>query len=407
MKTNQVAAAMVACVGLTLGTAVTGAAAGDSDDYTVFWAVNMFQEVENGAQGKNWNEEMDFGGAPISRDVIFLTQARVGAFPRPGIHLYEMDPSGWDRHMQKLRRDMDALVPRDFTGIVVIDYETWRPYWERTRNFSDRQNRFGDNLGFLDLWHDTVKVTRAAEYNALPENRREQFVKDTYDEISLRFYMDTLLECKRLRPDAQWTFFNFPKMRYFSNETPRGVIGYGDGSHEASRINDKIQSLYDEMDVIVPSVYPQHWTVEGNSFVSFLPRKRQNRAPATAEFVRSMTAEALRLGGGDKPVIPIISLRYYIPVNLPERLWLNDVNIRAALQASKEAGASGLMLWEGIGTRREYGQLQTMVLERLAPAVLDIVGDEDGQRGGGRQAQGANSRQNRTVISGVTVFGND
>ncbi len=413
MSFNQVTTAMFACVGLSLSPLAMDASAqaGGQDsnqEFSVYWAVNMFQEVENGAGGRDWQASMDFDGAPISRDVIFLTQARVGAFPRQGIHLFELDPSLWGRHMTKLRRDVDQYVSSDFKGIVVIDYETWRPYWERTRNQPGRQNRFGHDLDFLDKWHEAVKVTRAAEYNALPATRRQQFVYDTYDEVSLRFYMETLRECKRLRPDAQWSFFNFPKMRYFSNEVPRGTIGYGDGTHEASRINNKIQSLYDEMDVIIPSVYPQHWTVEGNSFVNFLPRNRQNRSHATAEFVRSMVAEAQRLGG-DKPVVPIISLRYYIPVNLPERLWLNDVNIRTALASSKDAGASGLMLWEGIGTRREFDQLQSMVLERLAPAVKDIIGDGSSNRGSqnsNRQA-GTSTQQpsnNKRVISGVTVF---
>jgi hypothetical protein len=412
---NQLASAMVACVGLSLSPFATSASASfggdDNQDFTVFWAVNMFQEVQEGTGGRNWQADFDFGGAPISRDVIFLTQARVGAFPRPGIHLYEADPAGWNRHMAKLRRDIPQYVSEDFNGIVVIDYETWRPYWERTRNQPGRQNRFGDNLAFLDLWHDTIKQTRAAEYNALPASRRQQFVYDTYDEVSLRFFMETLQECKRLRPNAQWTYFNFPKLRYYSNETPRGTIGYGDLTHEASRINNKIQALYDEMDVIVPSIYPQHWTVEGNSFVSFLPRNRQNRTHATEQFVSSMVAEARRLGG-DKPVVPIISLRYYIPVNLPERLWLNDMNIRCALSASAEAGASGLMLWEGIGTRREYTQLQSMVLERLAPAVIDLVGGDTarGGNGNGRQQAASSSASpsgSNKVITGVSTFGRD
>lgn len=410
MSFKHVIAALVASTGLSLapmGPAASAASASqsnaDSDDFQVYWGVCMFQDVAPGAGGRDWQNDLDFDGASINRDLIFLTQFRVGQFPKAGIHMFELNPELWDRHFEKLARDMDTYVPEDFRGIVVIDYERWRPTWERTRNVSnDRGPVHAEDFDFLIDWRDAIRETRADEYAAVPASQRLQYVHDTYDEASLRFYVETIRECKRLRPNAQWTYFNFPKLRYFcAEETPRGTIGYGDLSHRASRINDKIQPLFDEMDVIVPSIYPQNWTVVGNQFRTDMPVNRQNREAGNQAFIATNVAEAMRLADG-KPVLPIISLRYYM--RWPERLWLNDVNIRQAISVSQEAGANGLILWEGIGTRDEWNQLQDMVSNRLAPAMHDLLGSgrsDVADNGGKGDNNGGNT------MSSVMTVGND
>ncbi len=375
----------------------------ESQDFTVYWGVCMFAELAD----PSWQQNLSFDGAGISRDLIFLTQFKVGAFPKAGIHMFELNPDLWNLHWRKLVRDMDRYVPEDFTGIVVIDYERWRPYWERTRNIrNDDGPVHAEDHDYLLDWRDAVRETRADEYFAVPAAQRLQYVYDTYDEAALNFYIETIRECKRLRPNAKWTYFNFPKLRYFCpEETPRGTIGYGDLTHRASRINDKCQALYDEMDLVVPSIYPQQWTVEGNNFRSDMPLNRQNRDRGNAEFIRTNVAEAIRLAKG-KPVMPIISLRYYM--QWPERLWLNDINIRQAISVSQEAGAEGLILWEGIGTRSEWNALQAMISERFAPAMHDILGSQDGDdAGGGNVANSKSSGGDGQVISGVLSVGGE
>lgn len=376
-----------------------------SSDFTVYWGVCMFQDVGPGAGGRDWQADLSFEGAPISRDLIFLTQFRVGAFPKAGIHMFELDPSLWDQHWAKLGRDMDRYVPEDFTGIVVIDYERWRPTWERTRNVYNREGPiFAQDHDYIYDWRDAIRQTRADTYWSTPVEDRLQLIYDTYDEMALRFYVETIRECKRLRPNAQWTYFNFPKLRYYSDETPNGVIGYGDLSHRASQINDKIQTLFDEMDVVVPSIYPQQWTVVGNNFRSDMPLNRQNRDRGNAAFVSTNVAEGVRLANG-KPVIPIISARYYM--QWPERLWLNDLNIRQAITESRAAGASGLILWEGIGTVPEWNGLQAMVSERLAPAILELIGNSNSNSGNvaNDSSRGKSSSGGASLSSVLTVGG--
>ncbi|RMH13265.1 MAG: hypothetical protein D6695_04535 [Planctomycetota bacterium] len=414
MFVKRITAAIIASVGLaslpstcpTASAAASENQSGGASDFTVFWSVAMFGDVADGAGGRHWQDEIDFEGAAISRDLIFLAQFKVGAFPRPGIHVLELEPERWDRHWSKLANDLDRYVPEDFTGIVVIDYERWRPAWERTRNIrNDQAPYLAEDHDYLLDWRDAIRETRRDEYYSHSRETRLQYVYDTYDEMSLRFYLETLRECKRLRPNAKWTYFNFPKMLYYSPETPDGVIGYGDLSHNASRINDKLQALYDEMDVIVPSIYPQKWTVVGNNWVPWLPLRYQNRTQGNEAFISSNVAEARRLANG-KPVYPIISLRYYM--RWPELYWLNDLNIRMAITVSRDAGADGLILWDGIRTREEWYALQEMISDRLAPAVRELVGTTGPENGGHNTAGGnAGNQDKTTVISGVlTVGGN-
>lgn len=420
---NRLTAAVIASVGLALSPAAvsTGAmtmpaSSNDTDDFTAYWGVRMFGEVGEGVNDRDWQQAMDFDGAAISRDLIFLTQFRVGSFPKEGIHAFELDPSRWAHHFRKLAHDMDQYVPEDFTGIVVIDYETWRPTWTRTRNIrNDAAPAGAHDHDFLLDWRDAIRETRTEEYFSYDSSTRLQYVYDTYEEMATRFYVDTINECKRLRPNAKWTYFNFPRLRYYSNETPSLVIGYGDLTHEASRINDRIQAVFDAMDVIVPSIYPQRWTVEGNNWVPGIPQSRQNRAQGNAAFIESNIREAIRLGQG-KPVYPIISLRYYMRHD--QLLWLNELNIRQALQVSRDAGAAGLIMWEGVGRESDWNALQAMMYDRLAPAIRELVGTSDGGSGvadggtGGTDNTGSSQAEldlkyggKGTVVTGVLTVG--
>lgn len=380
MLMNKLAATLAASVGLAVSPLASAALAEEpSDGFQTYWSVSMWGGCEDGAGGRNWQDEIDFAGADISRDLVFLAQHRVGLFPKPGIHLYERDPSLWDRHFRKLRSDMNRWVPEDFTGLVVIDYERWRATWDRTRNErNDAAPETAEDHDFLLDWRDAIRDTRREEYYGHGQDTRLQFVYDTYDEMALRFYIETIRECKRLRPNAQFSYFNYPKLRYMCDETPQGAIGYGDLTHRASEINDKMQALYDEMDFIVPSIYPKKWTVEGNAFVDFLPQNKQNRVPGNEQFVSSMVGEAMRLGDG-KPVYPIISLQYYFGVT--PQPWINELNIRQAIEVSRNAGASGLILWEDVIHPSEWNELQAMIHDRLAPAIIDLVGSADDSGG--------------------------
>jgi len=381
MLMHKFTATLIASVGLSLSPMAGAAMAEESDDgFQTYWSVAMWGGCEEGAGGRNWQEEIDFAGADISRNLIFMNQSRIGLFPKPGIHLFERDPSLWDRHLNKIRADMNRWIPEDFTGLVVIDYERWRPNWDRTRNErNDAAPETAEDHDFLLDWRDAIRDTRREEYYSHGQDTRLQFVYDTYDESALRFYVETIRECKRLRPNAKWSYFNFPKLRYMCDETPRGTIGYGDLTHHASAINDKMQELFDEMDVIVPSIYPQKWTVEGDNFVDFLPQNKQNRSPGNEAFVSSMVAEAMRLGQG-KPVYPIVSMQYYFGIN--PRPWLNELNIRQAIEVSRNAGASGLILWEDVVTPQEWDNLQAMIYDRLAPIIIELVGSSDDSDGG-------------------------
>jgi hypothetical protein len=422
---NKLTATLFLSAGLALSPLAGSAAASPdepSSEFTTYWSVSMWGNCAPGAGGRNWDQEIDFAGAPLDRDLIFLNQSWVGAFPRPGIHLYELEPERWEVHFRKLARDLERRIPEDYTGIVVIDYERWKPVWERTRNVrNDGASERAEDYDFLLDWRDAIRETRRDEYYAHGPDTRLQYVYDTYDEMALRFYVETLRECKRLRPNAQWSVFNFPQMRYHSSETPRTVIGYGDGSYVASRINDRMQELFDEMDVIVPSIYPQAWTVSGNNFVDWLPRQRQNRDRANEEFIESMVAEAQRLAHG-KPVYPIVSLQYYMGIQpIP---WLNEINIRQAIEVSRDSGAAGLIFWGAVTEPESWDQLQTMLYDRLSPALIELVGPgEDsgdpkivdnanlGGPGGGRhntangKSRGAGG--DGTVISSVITVDGD
>ena len=113
-------------------------------------------------------------------------------------HLIQFQLVNIRDHLEQAKRDIMTRIPDpDYNGLVVIDWEPWRPLWERNwmakkiykiKSIELVRQRHAD-------WPMTDLVLEA---------------KDEFETAARAMFEQTIRLGKRLRPKALWGFYGFP-----------------------------------------------------------------------------------------------------------------------------------------------------------------------------------------------------
>jgi hypothetical protein len=292
----------------------------------------------------DFQARIDVTGTPFVRDTMLLYSCQCGKFPFNGPQeaLPAVNPTWMDEHLAQIAKHLDQFVPDvGFSGLIVIDYEDWDLLWDRT------------DEKFREAWI------------AYAGPKSEYVHRAQYEAAARTFYQATFERVKELRPAAQVGFFTYPAKFYLrASETSPGVIGYGDGQYAASDRNGTLGWLWEMEDFLAPNVYCLLESVEDPDAGLF-----QNTPAKDIEYVRSNTAEALRLARG-KPVYDLISYEYQRSGdNRLFRVLLNAVNMAHQLRTPLSTGVTGVILWG----RVETAERATELSEYLNGTILPLI----------------------------------
>lgn len=97
-----------------------------------------------------------------------------------------------------MKKDIIKKIPNpDFNGLAIIDWEGWRPTWDR--NF------------------DSKRIYQSRSVELVQEKHPEWSMEDVIEEArkefeqSARMFMESSIKlAKRLRPKGLWGFYGFP-----------------------------------------------------------------------------------------------------------------------------------------------------------------------------------------------------
>jgi len=374
-------AAMVpvaACAaGATAGSQQAAGAGGSG--YTVHWCVTTKGSLQS-STGVDWADRVEFDGAPIRKDAVIFYMSQLGRFPFGGPHELVDGKASWlkpgenwmERHLKQVEIDVQARIPDpNWSGLAVIDYEGWNLSWDLTPNIASSGPSDARDRDYQDDWRDYLMAKDPA-FSGMSGTERQAYMKQTYEATARDFFTQTIRKCKQLRPSAKWSFFAYPPKLYISQLTPKGVIGYGDLSHRASAINDEMAWLYQEMDFVCPSIYAIGRTVPDGQKPNV--RERENSIQTDRQYVLSNIREAVRLANG-KPVYAITTPKYKGTQGWePKDRFLEDINLRHQLELPREAGAAGVIIWDGIESVEYFQKLNEYVKEKLAAEVKRMTG---------------------------------
>jgi hypothetical protein len=341
------------------GTAVPVAsgqsASNSSGEYMAHWGVGTWVSR---TRGIDYQAQIDLSGTAIKRDTVLFYESWLGNFPHAGVHTID-NPAAMQAHLTKVAADVARIIPDpNFSGYAVIDYETWSPIWSRLHNAPSGAARDARDGDFKDDWKDHIRQNRPQVIAGLSGDALERAFESSYNASAQRFYLDTLRECKRLRPKAKWGFYGYPFREYYVDYLPM--------SSRWKDINTREMNwLFDSVDVFFPTVYSLFDTVPSSPNYS----RKQNSAAENARYISENVKEAVRVSRG-KPVLPFIWFRYHgnAGPNFSGKI-VNDTLIRQMLEVPKQAGAQGVVIWEFLESEAQFQEFRSVLTSKVIPQM--------------------------------------
>lgn len=324
--------------------------------------------------GQDPVKQTDLSGTPYRREAISVEGWKLGRYRRQGPHLIAIENPNLTQHMRALERHVAELVPIDYEGFAIIDYEPWWALWERTPNEPSSAAVDALDDDYKDDWRDYIREHRTRLLDGLTGAQQELVYERTYESFMRTFLLSTYYKCKQLRPRTQWGFYNYPQVMVHSDITPHGVQGYGDLTHEASQLNDQTQWLYDAVDFVVPRIYPPRKIIE--QWPPDNRRPGEISASIHEMWLSSIVRESVRLANGT-PVYPLHSALYYAPRyfgGTPVTQFQHEEVFRVLA----ESGADGVIIWHAVTNPEELDRWNAMWESEIKPAGINAEREING-----------------------------
>lgn len=186
-------------------------------------------------------------------------------------------------HLVKARQDLEAVaIDRNFRGVAVVDWEDWRPQWDRNWK----------NMTLYQLWSLELVNRRHPNWSY---GRLKRHAKRQFEEAAKAFMLSTLKLALQLSPKGLWGFYGFPEC--YNSVLKNSSQKYtGRCSDEEMRRNDALDWLWQTSRALYPQIY--------------LGKDLKN-SEHVGPFVRHRVQEGLRVSADvEVPVLPYARIVY-------------------------------------------------------------------------------------------------
>jgi hyaluronoglucosaminidase len=291
---------------------------------------------------------VDYGGTSvIPGRVVVMLEHQAGQYPRfqrnrtffGGLP----QQANMSAHLAEFARDVNRQIPDpNFDGFVVIDYETWKPFWNTTWT-----NR--------DLYREESMRYVRSRFPMMPAAQVEALAREEFETAAREFMLTTLREGKRLRPNAKWGYYAY-------------IPGYHGDTDDAEQ-SDDLSWLWNEVDAMYPSVYVRNFSRPG------ITRARGEWNISDFRAIVREKIDAAQSVGAGKPMLAFVHRAYKMNNPIYGGQMLNDLDWEASFVYTAELGVDGLILWDAVNSmaaKRSIEQdLRTGQLsERIANAEV-------------------------------------
>jgi hyaluronoglucosaminidase len=254
-------------------------------------------------------------------------------------------------HLAQVRLDVARLLPEQFDGFAVIDWEVWKPWLD-----------IGDTTIYFNK---SLELARGNAANAIA----------AFNSSSLEFMVRTLEVAREVRPKGRWGYF--------------GVVGCTFDvitemcSPEFQRHNDALKTLWSAGSALYPELY---------ATCPFRTTAKEPTCNAKAKITKKIAArlrEAKRVVSLLPPpanTIPVIAFTWFVlddgvctgpeggkPGHCP--LMRNKTDLHAEFELAKAAGAQGMVVWGSSGDVQDAVQCAAVgdyVANTLGPLLQRI-----------------------------------
>ena len=227
-------------------------------------------------------------------------------------------------HSARMSQHLDSLLPVNYTGLIVIDYESWWPTWNTSS----------------ELYHN---ASRAVARSQLPANASESMIeakaKADFDTASIDFFTFTTTETKRLRPHARVGFYA---------GTTTGSAYWSYSAERDHAIHTAQLKWWAAVDVLMPSLYLPY---NSASVPGVTPANLTTYVQRLQNSSRDINALLEAHGIQPKPIVPYTWYRYHDGSSPGALALLSDQDADIEFFQLLRGMASQVMIWgnEAIG----------------------------------------------------------
>ncbi|XP_020614973.1 hyaluronidase-1-like [Orbicella faveolata] len=302
----------------------------------------------------NWNVTLDFSAFDfvVNPDqtwrgeyIVIFYNKQLGLFP-----YFDNDGKAVNgglpqlvnltEHFTKVEEDITSVIPdTDFQGIGVIDWEYWKPVFDRN-------------------W-DTLSIYRKKSMDLV--RRRHPFWSDSlieeiarleYETAAQQLMEGTVLLVQKLRPKSSWGFYGFPNCYNNKDTAPYNC------SKLTIQQNDQISWMFESSSALFPSIYLHDARHQNSSL-----------------FVKYRLLESFRrakqLDGHSIPVYPYVRITYAV-----SKIYLNEADVMATVAQSAEQGTAGIVIWGDHlteKTKTDCLEIKSYIDNFLGPLVKNLT----------------------------------
>uniref|UniRef100_A0A670JB10 Hyaluronidase n=1 Tax=Podarcis muralis TaxID=64176 RepID=A0A670JB10_PODMU len=209
------------------------------------------------------------------------------------------------KHLIKAKADIEhSIAMKKFQGLGVIDWENWRPQWDR-------------NWGHKAIYRNKSLELVRKQHPQWPENKIKKVAKEDFENAGRGFMNSTLFLAEDMRPNGLWGYYLYPDCYNYDYKNHPDKYTGKCPDIESFR-NDNLLWLWKESTALYPSIYLEHML---------------KCSPNALKFVHHRVKEAIRIAS----IAPL--LYYAYPWLTFQEDLVNTIGESAAL------GAAGVVLW--------------------------------------------------------------
>ncbi|XP_069812200.1 hyaluronidase-1-like [Dendropsophus ebraccatus] len=225
----------------------------------------------------------------------------------------------FEPHFKKATQDIINRIPaKDFQGLGVIDWENWRPQWDR-------------NWGSKNVYRDkSIKLVKD-RYPDWPIDLLRKQAKEDFDSAARSFMKDTVVLAREIRPQGRWGYYLFPDCYNYNYKVDPDSYTGECPTIEVKR-NDYLQWMWEYSSALFPSIYLEHILQSSSN---------------AKKFVHHRLKEAIRVASmSDRPSeVPVYA--YARPFYSLTLYTLSQIDLVHTIGESAAMGAAGVVLWGG------------------------------------------------------------
>ncbi|XP_034031543.1 hyaluronidase PH-20-like [Thalassophryne amazonica] len=220
-------------------------------------------------------------------------------------------------HREEVENNIEFYIPVNQPGLAVLDFEEWRPQWDR-------------NWGSKDIYRQ-ISIERMKKKNAtLSDNEVEDRARMAFEQAAKGYFLRSIDIGKRLRPKKLWGYYLYPDCyNYDYNQDMAGFSGQCP-QLEMER-NDELLWLWNVSTALFPSIYLE------------LVLRDSDQARL---FVRHRVQEAMRVSAlaNSSHSIPVYA--YIRPVYKDStKVYMSELDLVNTVGEAAALGAAGVISW--------------------------------------------------------------